>query len=396
MISALKSVYPNQDWKEWKFKKVSQGYWNHYTHQREYLNDLSDTLQLTTPSDWYQLSSENTAIIPFLYVQNQYANYNGSLYRVLSTLYPEYEWQPTFFRDCIYNTKHWSQQLHNQYDLVEWIAQQLNISSMEGWYSIDRRQLSSLAVPSTSSATTSLSNIPSVSYLLNRLYNGSIINLLQTLYPEYHWKVWKFTNLFNPGHWREKPNRKEFFNAVAKYYGLQQFPQDWYSLQRSDIIQQGGKELLDEHYQGSLLNALRDIYPEYEWNISAFASRIGNEQYWTNDIQHLKDYLQEIGKEIQIWKLEDWYRVKMDRLPSSTVVPSMQRVLEICGMESIESLLRYVFPDHNWKGWMFRDNQESIRYWSRLDNQIRFIHDLEEVRLLFDLRYEIILYSYIY
>src|SRR5689334_13294772 len=56
---ALSTVYPEYDWKVWKFERVHK--WNDICNQREYLDWISgDQLNIqTAPDDWYSLATES-------------------------------------------------------------------------------------------------------------------------------------------------------------------------------------------------------------------------------------------------------------------------------------------------------------------------------------------------
>ena len=61
MISNLiKSVYPNYKWLPWKFTQTYKGYWNNENNIKEYMNWLSEKLNIKTMEDWYKVSFEVT------------------------------------------------------------------------------------------------------------------------------------------------------------------------------------------------------------------------------------------------------------------------------------------------------------------------------------------------
>ena len=58
---------------------------------------------------------------------------NISLYKVLSTLYPEYEWLPWKFESC---PKHFWTDVKNQRKFLEWAGKELKIKDMSDWYNV--------------------------------------------------------------------------------------------------------------------------------------------------------------------------------------------------------------------------------------------------------------------
>ena len=62
------------------------------------------------------------------------SKYGDSLYKLLSNVYPEYEWLPwkfdkTLFWDNIYMQKHF----------MNWAGKELGIKEMSGWYKISTK-----------------------------------------------------------------------------------------------------------------------------------------------------------------------------------------------------------------------------------------------------------------
>ena len=51
-------AFPNYNWLPWKFKHTSKGYWNDENNIKEYMNWLSDKLNIKTMEDWYNVSCE--------------------------------------------------------------------------------------------------------------------------------------------------------------------------------------------------------------------------------------------------------------------------------------------------------------------------------------------------
>ena len=57
-IKLITRVYPNYQWLPWKFTHTSRGYWKDENNVKEYMNWLSEKLNIKTMEDWYNISSE--------------------------------------------------------------------------------------------------------------------------------------------------------------------------------------------------------------------------------------------------------------------------------------------------------------------------------------------------
>ena len=54
----MKNVYPNYKWLPWKFKQTSNGFWKEENNIKEYMNWLSEQLNIKTMEDWYKVTQE--------------------------------------------------------------------------------------------------------------------------------------------------------------------------------------------------------------------------------------------------------------------------------------------------------------------------------------------------
>jgi hypothetical protein len=94
------------------------------------------------------------------------------------------------------------------------------------------------------------------------MYNNSLCKALQTIYPEHKWEMWKFKQ--SPKHyWDDIKNQRIFFDSVAKKLGIEKM-EDWYTVKNRDVRDLKVDGVLSR-YRGSLIRALKSIYPEYEW-----------------------------------------------------------------------------------------------------------------------------------
>ena len=57
-MNLITSVYPNYKWLPWKFSHTPKGYWNDENNIKEYMNWLSEKLNIKTMEDWYNVTNE--------------------------------------------------------------------------------------------------------------------------------------------------------------------------------------------------------------------------------------------------------------------------------------------------------------------------------------------------
>jgi hypothetical protein len=63
--------------------------------------------------------------------------YNGSLFKMLSETYPEFEWLPWRFDERLPH-EYWNDK-NNQRSFMDWVAKQLNYNNREDWYNISHK-----------------------------------------------------------------------------------------------------------------------------------------------------------------------------------------------------------------------------------------------------------------
>ncbi len=217
--------------------------------------------------------------------------------------------------------------------------------------------------------------------IITQFYSGSLFQLLKAIYPAFGHLL--STSLSLP---QQQP--QQFFQYLATQLNILSTDQ-WYEVDKMDVIDRGGESILNNYSDGSLIRALHSIYPTFSWEDWKFSSSIsynennGNssnnnrsdysnpttigynpsnyptkesEQIWENKRVQVQ-FMNTIGKQLGIRQLDDWYttnRSQIEQLGGS-------KLLRVVG-GSLFKLLSTVYPDHDWKEWRFK--QVSKGYWN--------------------------------
>ena len=170
LITALSRIYPELQWKPWKFNKVPVGYWNYMTSRRHFMDSLSQQLKLRNKNDWYKLTSS------IIYKQGGKKILNhvfrGSLHEALREVYPECDWVPWQFSQV---PKGYWNSVKNRTYFFDWVAHQLDIKTFKDWY-----RVSKLDILECGSGG-----------LLHSHYGDSHVRALLSIYPKCSWEVWR-------------------------------------------------------------------------------------------------------------------------------------------------------------------------------------------------------------
>lgn len=161
---------------------------------------------------------------------------------------------------------------------------------LEDWYTVKSRDV--LSQPGGSGIT----------------QGGSVVRALKLAYPEHPWQLSKVFEknfcLFYSylqfvtipySYWNDQENRKRFFEDLEQQWGMKD-KGDWYEVSVRSVRDARGSGILDRYYEGSLMKALGDLFPEYDWNPYAFRAKPRN--FWTPD--RVSDFLREYADKVPL------------------------------------------------------------------------------------------------
>ena len=138
-------------------------------------------------------------------------DYSSSPIRLLSSVYPEYNWISSKFSD-----------IQNKRVFMDWLANELKIKHFHDWYHVTN----SVKRFTFSSNSQTLRKLGSRN-LLN-LTTDSLPSTLQLVYPEHNWLPWQF-NTCPPSFWSNTHNQKQFLEWAGKQLKINELS-DWYKI----------------------------------------------------------------------------------------------------------------------------------------------------------------------
>jgi len=165
--------YPSFEWMPWNFRQVPTGYWLEAQNQYDYLAlHASKRLGVKCLEDWYRVTTNDfTSHVRGFSMVAQY--YKFSVIDMLNHLFPAFDCQPWKFSNV--NRNYW-QVTWNVINYILYAERELNIRHVTDWYSIGPKKLHSLHGGG----------------LLNTQFGGSLVRLLEFVYPTKQWIPWRF------------------------------------------------------------------------------------------------------------------------------------------------------------------------------------------------------------
>jgi hypothetical protein len=239
--AALMDNIKDVNWLPWQFEEVPQGFWNHHENRRQYFEWLKTKLNIRQESDWYKLKKED------IYANGGSGifNHESSHITALVNCYPEIEWQIWRFETVPMN--YWESYDNKRY-YMDWVAEQCNISHIEGWYHLNSSILSSYGGRG----------------LLSTYYDDSISRCLIDIYKDTEWQLFKFQSIPR-NHWKSRDNQWKFMTWMQDKFEISSEVQ-WHNVTKDLIEWNHGSSFLD-HFGGSMVEMLRTHYPTKSWKI---------------------------------------------------------------------------------------------------------------------------------
>lgn len=147
-------MYPEEEWLEWKFKRVPLSWWKDVANQRRYLLWLVQELDHSVAEDKGHDDVSVVKAFERISVSDLKAHYGSTLVemyhssmpRILAASFPNHTWQPWLFPTPI---EFWHER-QNQRRYMEWLGERLGYNSQSDWYEIKLDDFIQHSVPSPS------------------------------------------------------------------------------------------------------------------------------------------------------------------------------------------------------------------------------------------------------
>jgi very-short-patch-repair endonuclease len=331
-IQFLRAVYPNHEWLEWKFGMSSNGFWQDTDNHKTYAEWLGKELKYTELEHWYNITHN--------IIHNNCGGgllagyYEDSPIQFLRAVYPNHEWLEWKFG--MSSNGFW-QDTNNHKKYAEWLGKEMKYTEPEDWYKV----------------TQNIIHDNCGCGILN-YYQGSPMQFLIAVYPEYEWLAWKFISTPN-GFWQDTNNHKKYALWLGKEMKYTE-PEHWYKVTQNIIHDNCGCGMLN-YYQGSPMQFLIAVYPEYEWLAWKFISTPNG--FW-QDLTNHKKYALWLGKEMKYTEPEHWYNV------TTNIIHANYGGGILHNYSSYTEIPKLVYPDYNWDNSKFCFNKTEAKLYEIL------------------------------
>lgn len=239
----IQETYPNYWFIPWLFQEAPNRYWELSDNIELYIDWLASMKNYTTLNDLYKLRTEDFKLNKGM---GLVAKFKQTIIKIYEHIYPEKEWYPFMFEITTMGSLK-DKKTHRQY--LKHLEEVLGISSPEQWYNkCNKSNISENGCPG-----------------LLAYYNKSPTQYIYTMYPDYPWKWYKFSQCSH-GEWDKKEKVKEWFDDLLIHHNITDYD-DVYKLNRTDILNFYGGGGVDR-YKGYIKLITENI--PYNWDIKKF------------------------------------------------------------------------------------------------------------------------------
>jgi len=323
----LKTIFPEEEWYEWKFKQATNGFWDKLENQRRYLEWLKHTQNIES---WYNVE---TQIVHSNYGSGLLDRYNNSLIQLLKAVYTECEWHEWKFNRA---PQGFWQSIENIKRYLDWLQITLGITNPHDltYESIDQNNGSKLLQ-----------------------YYKTLFDLLSTVYPNVVQYEWKLTQV-PKGFWSDRKNHRKYLEWLMKELHLDSV----YKLTTTLINNNCGRGLLVEKYDGSLIKLVKAVYSDQEWYEWMFAQT--SQGYW-DDLDNQRTYVKWLMNKLNL-TVEKLYKIDTQTCKSNYGGGFIGKY-----NNSIIKMANTLYPEIEWYEWMFTKAPQ--HFWETKSNCVRYL-----------------------
>lgn len=171
-------------------------------------------------------------------------------------------------------------------------------------------------------------------------------------------------------YWKDPMNEKRFLDEFIerKIGSTNKLTNEeklaaWYAVTTKELQSAGGATLLKK-YKNSLIGALRQNYPNHEWQEWRFKKT--PQRYW-KDLNNHQQFLRYIAEKYDFKNLEDWYKLTHQMVQECGGSALLRNYYKDSPYLFVTSLIK----DHQWLPWKFVNVSQA--YWKPKENRRKFV-----------------------
>jgi len=364
-VKLIMSVYPQHDWKPWKFVNAPGSFWKDVRNQVAAVLDVLETRGVLLPILLYDLRFSDLGRKIFL------SRYECVATCIL-TLFPQFLWDigrfrtiPSFFWSDLAQRRNFlsfvfgesvkgftREEVHrtqkmdllcrelgyrdiNQYSKMlqtrQYLPHASNDKRFEYFFSqpsIHRKYfgtrfatMTNIPLDFTNLNTAALEQFMRISRL-GSIY-PTFFDFFSTIHPEFSWQIFQFQPL-RYSFWDSQENRIHFYQWISALLDITDI-NGWYNVTQDNIIEYGGETLI-ERFGSSFPQDLNSAYPSINWQFWRFSCHTIQTLMKKNYESKKRQFILWLGKELTYQIPQDFYELRLFDI-SDTVSTEMRKAM---------------------------------------------------------------------
>jgi hypothetical protein len=243
-MNAVVAVYDDHQWDVWRFEKLPGGFWEKKETQVKYMDWLGQRLGYTSKEGWYKTKLGDFVSNWGWGLLHMHGNMPS---KVVMSVYDDRNWEFWKFEQLPKGT--WDDKA-NQRKYLDWLFNKLGYKTPEDWYKVKI-----------------LDFAQNYGWSVIYAYENTPAKAIAAHYKEIDWELWRFDPMPRD-FWDEKINHRRFMDWLGTQLGYKE-RKDYYYLTHDTMSKNNALGLVAKH-RNSVIDTLRDVYPEHNWETSEF------------------------------------------------------------------------------------------------------------------------------
>ena len=338
------SIYPNYPFSlEEIVKTNANNYFQSIENQKQFMDYLKNKFQLNSLDDWYQITRKQLKENGGKSLISYY--YSNDMKLLLSTIYPHHNWNFNILIKL--NSIGYFKSIENQQKFMDDLFKKLELKSIEDWNKV---------------SMSSIINNGGKNLLYH--YENDFNRCIRSIYSDIDWdSVEKPRKTESIKYFELIENQRLFMNYLYEKFKLNSLD-DWITISKEKIIENGGKNLF--FYHQNIQSLLKEIFPFHQWN---FGSIFAKKNYF-HSILNQRLFFDNLFIKLKFKSLEDWKKITKNKLTKWKA----KNILKYYS-NNLKELFTSIYPNYPWK---FENefNPHLNLYYKSIDNQLEFIEKL--------------------
>ena len=197
-------------------------------------------------------------------------------------------------------------------------------------------------------------------------YNNDLKKLLISLYPFHPWQFDKISSFNKNEYFKSIDNQRKFMEDLFFQLNFNSLD-NFLLISKRQIVNKGGKSLLQFYYANDFSNLLSSIFPFYPWEFNKEKEKI-QKNFNLKDEQ--EKFMEKLYRKLNLSSLSDWLQISRRKILNN----GGKKLLDKIYSSHFDILLSSIYPNYPWQF----DNLKiyPTLYFKSILNQRKFVDNL--------------------